>query len=80
MNKHKTKSISKYIVELLVEKYNLCNDNNSYDFSELKRRLKVEVNARLVLVPSIGTTLDDLVNAIIDQIEVNKLLTTPNKN
>ena len=68
------------MVNYILEKNNLFNsDNNGHNFSELQRRLKVEVKARLALVPT-GTTFEELVNAIIDQIEITKFINNTKQN
>jgi len=70
MKKFQIKHLGNYLVEIILEKHNLNKNDN---FSELKRRLKVEVYARLALIP-IGITFTSLVNAIIDQIEINNII------
>jgi hypothetical protein len=75
MKKFKVEYLTEYIVETILEQNNLFNsgDNDTHNFSELKRRLRVEVNARLAMIPS-GTTFDESVNAIINQIPINNII------
>ena len=70
MKKYQIKYLARYLVEIILEKHNLNKNDN---FSELKRRLLIEVYARLALIP-IGITFTSLVDAIIDQIEINTII------
>ncbi len=63
--------LSEYTVTLITEKFHLISLNND-SFSELKKRLEVEVKARLALVPG-EITFSELVKAIIDQIQTETL-------
>jgi hypothetical protein len=70
MRNYEIKYLASHIMARLTEIYGLSNDS----FSELKKRLEIEVKARLVLVSLGGTTFIELVNGIIDQIQINKLI------
>jgi hypothetical protein len=75
MSAFQTEKLTKYIVEKIINdnlaKKVISSDNN---ISELKSRLTVEIEARLCVVPEDGMTFDNLVNAMMNQVELTNYI------
>lgn len=71
------KKITKYLIQdILRDTYNDgLLDKDNHDISDLKMRLKIEIEARLSVIPEGQHTFESLVSAIKSQIKVKELLT-----